>query len=498
MKEKILLINPAVNPSSQSKVVNAVITNLLPTSIGVIAGYLEHKGIGPFRIVDEQIDYMSDEALKDIISGAAKDVVVGISVLTISSKRAYDLADRIKEINGNALIVFGGIHPSVLPEESLDRKSVDIVVRGEGEITFSEIVLARSQGKSLSDISGISYREGDKLRHNPDRPLIQDLDEVPIFPYHLFEKNIDRYNSFAAVLTSRGCPYNCSFCSSRNISGKRYRYNSVERAVSEITLLNEKYGQSVIWIIDDNPAANPVRFGKLLDSVIDKGLHKKVEFHGSMRGDNLTEAIVKKLKEANFRMVAFGLETTSERLMKDINKGETVKQVIDAILLADKHGVSTAATLIFGLPGETRQDRRDAIEIIKGLPLSSVRFNTLTPYPGTPVYESLSKAGKIRIKKDWENFAVQYMWESDDIPYVPDGNNRYELLFDTMFANLSFYLSLSGIKRMIRSSFAGGNVISLKGRWYLQPGTVWRLGRLFFYLVFRFADVTIKMLLKRK
>ena len=125
--------------------------------------------------------------------------------------------------------------------------------------------------------------------------------------------------------------------------------------------------------------------------------------------------------------------------------------------------------------------------------LSRVRFNTLVPYPGTPIFELLNKENKLTIKKDWENFAVQYMWEGDYLPYIPEGSTNYGLMFDAMFANLSYYLSLSGIKGMLKSSFAGGNVITLQKGWFFSPKTIYRLFKVLFYLTRRFLYVTWKM-----
>jgi len=325
-----------------------------------------------------------------------------------------------------------------------------------------------------------------------------ELDEIPAFPFDLFEENLGKYSNFGAVFTSRGCPYKCIFCSSRSVSGKRYRYYSVDRVLSEIKNLSDKYNVKAIMFLDDNIAVNQKYFTSLLDAIIEADLHRKVNFSGSMRGDNVNHKILEKAKAANFMMIAFGLETGSESLMKLIGKGETVEQVAEAIRMADQKGIAAATTIIFGLPTETRKDRWDAIKLVRSLPLSSVRFNTLSPYPGTPAYEMLNREDKILIKEDWENFAVQYMWEGDDIPYVPDGNNRYELIFDTMFANFSYYLRINGIKRMLKSSFAGGNVINLSDRWYLSPKTMWRLTMLFLYLSRRFSMVTLKMITKQE
>ncbi len=496
MNTNVLLINPKINPVSQNKIINEIINTTFPTSLGTLAAVLSGSNTSGFRIIDEQLDEISDRNIGQLVMSLHEPRIIGLSVLTINSARAYELARDIKKIDERAIVVLGGIHPTVLPEEVLAQPGVDVVVRGEGEKTFEELVRLVISGDDYRKIRGISFREKGSSVHNPDRPLIDNLDEIPPFPYHLFENDRDRYPSFSAVFTSRGCPYKCTFCSSRSISGIRYRYFSIERTISEIRLLTDRYGQKTIWLLDDNIAANRRHFIELLEAIMKEGLHNKACFHASMRGDNIDEDILARAKAANFKMISFGLETGNESLMKIINKGETVADVVNAIRMTDKAGLVAATTVIFGLPTETRKDRWDAMRLVRSLPLSSIRFNTLTPYPGTPVYEKLKAENKLVVKKDWANFAVQYMWEGDDLPYVPDNNDRYELMFDTMFANLSFYLSFSGIRRMLKSSFAGGNVIALHRKWYFSPKIVYRLLKVFFYLSRRFVYITYKMLRK--
>jgi len=495
--EQILLVNPKVNPASQNGIINRVINTTLPTSLGVLAGYLMQAGWGSIRIIDEQLEELDHLGLERILSNMQAPKIIGFSVLTINSKRAHELARAIKQIDPKAVIVFGGIHPTVLPEEALKTGVVDVVIRGEGEVTFEALIRRIDVCRDYTDLEGISYQKDSTIHHNPDRPLINKLDAIPQFPFHLFEKNKNQYTTFGCVFTSRGCPYNCIFCSSRSISGKQYRYFSIERVVSEIRRLVNEYGQQTIWLMDDNIAANRRHFLKLLDAIMAAGLHQGVCFHGSMRGDNIDEALLKKAKACNFKMISFGLETGSEPLMKLVQKGETVSEVAEAIRLTDSAGIATATTIIFGLPTETRADRRAAIRLVKSLPLSSVRFNTLTPYPGTPVYKMLKPTGAIHIKPDWENFAVQYLWEGDDLPYVPENTDRYELMFDTMSANLSFYLSPKGIIRMLKSSFAGGNIVSLQRAWYFSPKTLWVFFKVFLYLMKRFTTVSYRFLISR-
>lgn len=493
VKSHVLLINPKIGEASQNKKINAIINITFPTSIGVLAGYLMASGMEKVDIIDEQINPVEDSALPLLINSLEKPRIIGISVLTLNCGRAYELAGKIKRIDGESVVVFGGIHPTVLPEEVLARGAVDVVVRGEGEETLRELVRLILDNGDYRAIMGISYRRNGDLIHNPDRSMIQDLDLIPPFPYHMFEKDLDKYPNFSGIFGSRGCPYQCTFCSSRSISGKRYRYHSVQRVISEINVLVRKYGQNSIFLMDDNIAVNKKHFKELCDAIISDGLHREAFFHGSLRGDNAGDEVLDMAYKANFRILYYGLETGSEELMKVINKGETVAVVGDAIRRSAERGFSVGTTIIFGLPTETRADRYYTMRFVRSLPLTSVRFNTLTPYPGTPVYKQEYQKGKILIKGDWENFGVQYMWESDEIPYVPDGNDRIELIFDTMWANLSYYLSLGGIKKLFTARYAGGNVVKLKSRWYLSFTELKKMFDLFLYLFRRFSNVTLRM-----
>ena len=493
MQHHVTLINPAINSESQNPVINSVINKMIPSSLGYIAGYVREAGLSDVRIYDEQFGKLSDGEMEEIIGELAEPRIVGLSVWTLSSRRSYDICRRIKAIDPKVTVILGGIHPTVMPEEGLEQEGVDVVVRSEGEVTFSELTRLILAGESYKDVLGISINGDDGIVHNPPRPLVRDLDDFPPFPYEMFADKVKDYSSFGVVYASRGCPFKCIFCSQRSITGASYRKYSIERVVSEITRLVDDYNQTEVHISDEILAASKKRFFALADGIIEAGLHKKARFHGSLRGDQATDEILGKMKEANFSMLAYGLETGTERLMKVIDKDETVQEVVDAIHRTAKHGMDVAATIIFGLPTESRDDRRETLKLVKNLPLVSLRFNTMTPYPGTPAYEQLNPQGKVLIKDNWENFGVQYLWEGDDIPYVPDESNRYELIFDTMSANLSSYVSWSGIKRLLTASHAGGNVVKLSDRWYFSPFQVWRMFRLAFFLTRRYLYIFLRM-----
>jgi len=488
----ILLINPAVSNASQNRRINAIVNNSFPTSLGVLAAWLMGNDVDRVEIIDEQVHPVGEADLPGILSALRPPRIVGLSSLTINSGRAYDLANQIKALDESVTVIIGGIHPTVLPEDPLANSRADIVVRGEAEQTLEGLVKRLRQGLDYRDLPGLSFRADGEVVHNPAAPLLQELDKIPPFPYHLFEGDLAQYPTFAAVLGSRGCPYKCTFCSSRSISGTRYRHHSVDRVIHEIEMLVRKYGQDSVHLTDDNIAVKKKHFFALCDAIVSRGLHKEAFFHGSMRGDNATDEVLDAAIRANFRILYFGLETGNERLMKVIDKGETVADVVEAIDRSTKKGISVGATVILGLPTETKKERRGVVRFVNRLPLSSVRFNTLTPYPGTPVYKQEHPKGNVLVKDRWENFGVQYMWEGDDIPYVPDGCDRLSLILDTMMANLRSYLSPRGIWRMLTQRYAGGNVIKLEKGWYTRWGESWRLLCAFTYLMTRFFNVALR------
>jgi anaerobic magnesium-protoporphyrin IX monomethyl ester cyclase len=493
----VLLINPAIANESQNRRINAVVNRTFPTSLGVLAGYLTGNGVEGVSLIDEQIYPISDSDLPQLINSMPEPRVFGLSVLTINSGSAYMLADKIKSHDPRAIVILGGIHPTVLPEEPFaESKGVDIVVRGEGEETLLKLVVHIAEGRDWRALPGLSFPEDGVIKHNPDSPLIASLDDIPPFPYHLFEADLASYPTFAGVIGSRGCPYKCAFCSSRSISGTRYRYHSVARVVSEIKTLVRKYKQESVHLMDDNIAVNKKHFAALCEAIVGEGLHKEAFFHGSLRGDNASDDVLDMAKKANFKILYFGLETGNERLMKVVNKGETLAQIVDGMTRAAARGFSVGATVIFGLPTETRKERYEIMRFVHGLPLASVRFNALVPYPGTPFFDQEFPKGNILIKKNWSNFGVQFMWESDDIPYVPEGNSRLELIFDTMFANLYSYLSPKGLKRAITQRYAGGNVIKLEKDWFLSIKELRKMGNAFLYLISRFTSVAARIVLR--
>lgn len=491
-KRNILLINPSLSDFSQSDLLSQIIIKTLPLGLGYLAGYLLEKGLR-VKIIDEQIDFLDEERLQAELAAMDDRIIVGMTCYTLHIKRAIEISTAIKKINPSVKVVLGGIHPTVMPDEIFEcMEHVDLVVRGEGEVTFHEVVDAFLNNSDMKDIEGISYRNGSDIVHNPSRKQIRELDSLPPFPYHLFRENYREYGNFGSLVTSRGCPYNCIFCSQRNMTGSSFRFLSNERVADKIELLINEYNQDTILFLDDMILANPLRFIRLLDTIIERGLHKKAGFIAQVRGDSINEKIISKIKEANFVTLSFGMETGAQRILDLIDKKELVQDNINAIKLANKNGIETSATFIFGLPTETREERLLTARLAREIPLDSARFNIATPYPGTRLYQMAKEEGRLNILPNYGNFNVQYYMMGDALPYCPSTISPYVLMFDTVVANLVFHLRWKVVKSMLFSPTIGGNVISLGKNWFVQLTKYplylklgWFILKRFLYLGFR-------------
>jgi anaerobic magnesium-protoporphyrin IX monomethyl ester cyclase len=485
----LLLINPSISKSSQIELLTKFIYTSFPTSIGFLAGYLrEHNGFTP-EIIDEHIRPLSDEQLKEALD--RMDVgIVGMSCMTLTISRGFELARKIKEMAPDTIVIMGGIHPTVLPDDCFQTGMVDIVVKGEGEQTLSELYELIKAGKPYEDVAGIVYPKDGKVVHNLGRPLIKDIDDIPEFPYDLFENDRDKYKDFGTMVTSRGCPFDCIFCSQRAISGKAFRYASIERSMSEIDKLINKYGVKTIWFNEDSFAINRKRVFAMCEAIIERGFHKQAEFIAELRADSTDRELLTKMYEANFTMLACGAETGSERLMKIINKKETVEQNNEFIRLASEIGIKVSTTYIFGFPTETKEERRETFKLSQRLPLDNVRFNTAIPYPGTYIYELAKQEGRLHVLDEWKNFNVQYYAMFDDLPYYPRGMTKYDLIYDTMMSNVRTYVSVRGITTLLKSPLTGGGVVSLPENWSFADivdgvKLALFLTKRFFYIVYK-------------
>ncbi len=471
----MLLINPA--SEKFGGFLSRYVPIGIPVAVGSLAGYLRQNGI-KVHVLDEEVTDVTPDSLAAALDGLEKPYVIGFSCLTAHVARAYEMSKMVKRLYPDSIVITGGLHASALPEESLEHDTIDIVVRGEGEQALLQLYRAIREGKPWTDIGGLSYRLNGETKHNPEAPLIPDLDDLPMFPYDMFTH--PRYE-MGFITSSRGCPYKCTYCSQRMLTGTSYRYKSATRIVDELQILIEDYGQKQILFYDDNFSFKQRRVIEVCDQIVERGLHRKCSFSIQTRADNIPDPIIPHMRKANFVHVGFGMETGSERLAKIIVKGETVADHVDAVKRCQKAGFETSLFMIFGLPTETAKEREETYKLVQGLNVQMSKYNNLIPYPGTPLYTDLKNSPRVKTLPGWANFnstlsATRSIFDKTPLPYVPETMGEFELKRDIIRYNFRTYIKWKPILAILTRQ-KGVGWVSLPEKWYLNPTELYHVTR---------------------
>jgi anaerobic magnesium-protoporphyrin IX monomethyl ester cyclase len=249
-------------------------------------------------------------------------------------------------------------------------------------------------------------------------------------------------------MSSRGCPFKCIFCSARQVSGFKYRAHSAERVVDEMEILHNKYQARQIIFLDDNFIISKKRVFEICERIQQKGLHKKLLWTAAGRADEVTEPLLKAMKDANCKMISFGIESGSPRLLELMKKGEKKEHIVKAVDMARKAGLKTRGTLILGFPTETRNESLETIQFAKDLGLDFAKFSLATPYPGTALYNIALERGLIS-GKDWSRFNSQAGYSTYDPVFIPEGRTGKEMKELQRYATKSFYLRPRQIMELI-------------------------------------------------
>ncbi|MCZ2808855.1 MAG: radical SAM protein [Candidatus Bathyarchaeota archaeon] len=339
------------------------------------------------------------------------DIVGVTNPFTCQVENAIRVADIVKEIDPSILTVAGGPHVTAVPVEFLEEaKNVDIAVIGEGEYTMLDIVKFFEGYKKKSEVQGIAYRKDETVVLNSPRPFIRNLDELPIPAYHLveMERYLDPkkigYRSFKdraiSMITSRGCPFNCSFCSVHLHMGKMFRAHSVHYVVDHIEHVVNKYRVKNIFFEDDNLTLDLKRFEAICDKIIEKGITLSWETPNGIRSDYLTLSLLKKMKKAGCQGVIFGIESGDQFVLDNvINKSLKLKDVVKVVKMCKKIGLKAGAFYIIGFPGEKKENMVKTVELALRLKREfdvGLHLFIATPSYGTRLYEECKKKGYIR------------------------------------------------------------------------------------------------------
>jgi anaerobic magnesium-protoporphyrin IX monomethyl ester cyclase len=380
-----------------------------PISLLCLAAYARRNGYS-VAIIDAQAEMLTDDDVSERV-GHYEAILCGITFMTNQVKVVRGLVANLKERHPRVKFVAGGIHVSILPAEA-KMLGFDFCVVGEGEETLVQLLSAIKYRKSIDNIEGM-WSPDSEFR---PREVIQDLDTLPLPGWDLVP--IDRYTVSQpdlryilesgvclTISTSRGCPYNCTFCSSHGVYGYGHRTRSPRHIADEIEMLYRKYGVREFFLVDESILADPERAERFSEEILRRDL--KIEFASSARvsdrGVNIRT--LTKMKKAGMVRVDFGVESGSQKILNNIRKGITVRQVEDAHRIAHEAGMRTTSLMIAGHLEENWEDALDSLELVAKIETDYPEFGPMTPYPGTEAYAQALKEGWIR-DSDWSKYYI--------------------------------------------------------------------------------------------
>jgi radical SAM superfamily enzyme YgiQ (UPF0313 family) len=347
------------------------------------------------------------QEVKAVIS-EYRPTAVGISAKSQNFASACMVAKLVKEIDRNIMVITGGPHPSMVGREVLECAAIDLAVKGEGEITIIELLNAIESGASLDSIKGLIYRKDGLAVENLPREFIKDLDSLP-FPYTYAKellKDYDKYPkaAFGYILATRGCPYNCFFCGSRNIWSRRVRFRSPENVVKEIKAL-QREGLRLFYFVDDNFGVNKQYIGDLCNAIINYclGIKWNCEFHVNLVKD---EAI-SLMKKAGCFLIQIGIESGNNEILRKMRKNITIEEAYEAARTIKRYGIQLQAFFIIGFPQETEQSLNDTVRAMKEIDCDVLAYSIFTPYPGTEAFRFCKENGSIREDYDVSLYNLQ-------------------------------------------------------------------------------------------
>ena len=400
---RIVLVHPTgSNWVPGKKDITAVANRMAPLGLLSIAAYLEREGHDVFVLdcLGPGGSLSNDAHVQSILD---KDPhMIGFSATTSGFLDGYDLALRIKAQRPHITTVFGGVHISALGSALLDEfRAIDFLCLGEGEVTLAEL----ASGTSPEDIKGIAYRNGDRPVQNEPRPQLPDLDDLPFPAYEKLYGFPKGYNlplfSYihtpgATMVTSRGCPYQCSFCD-RSVFSRGYRYNSAAYVYAHAAYLRKRFGVRHVNIYDDLFTTHRNRIAEFCTLLISKPLG--MQFNCAVRVGHCDDELLEMLKAAGFLQLSLGIETGDETQMAIHKPGVHLEAVRDTVRRIQAKGLRAKGLFMMGLPGETRNSILKTTKFALSLGLDDMNMSKFTPFHGAPLWDSIENEGMLH--EDW-------------------------------------------------------------------------------------------------
>jgi len=451
-----------INPSPASGTPDMVVTAWPPLGMLYCAGVLMKEGI-EVSILDQAVKGFSMKQTLDWVKKENPDIL-GFSVLNSSSREAAKLAGHVKAENPNITTVFGNYHATFNAERILNKYPfVDVVVRGEGEYTCLELAKCLERNGDLQKVKGITFKNSGKVVSSVDRPLIKDVEVLPFPDRNMVDA---QYSStiygvkvatkkFTTLVSSRGCPFQCSFCGCRKFARGIWRARSVKNIVEELELLRSQ-GYEQFLFVDDNFTLDQKRVVKFCRSLRKKGMN--IEWFCDSRVNNCNYDVFRQMVKAGCRLVYFGVESANQRILDYYKKGTTPEEALNAVQKARKAGVDViVGSFILGAPDETREEIQNTLRFANKLDIDVPQLNILGAFTGTDLWADLVAKHFIDEEQKWETGVYVPKVSPYAVPFEEISSMVYEYF-------RAFYLRpkllLTEILRTAKSSYRFAGLVN--------------------------------------
>jgi len=371
-----------------------------PLGLAYMAAVLEQNNF-EVKIIDCPVSGIDHEKLKTELS-SFQPTIVGIGCMTPIVESALKSAHTAKEVCPNAKVVMGGPHATFADKQILtDEKDIDLVVRGEGEETILELAKQPPELKKISEIKGITFRHNNQIIRSPDRPFIQNLDALPLpaYKYVPIEKYRITGMKLLPIISSRGCPFQCSFCVASQMFGAKFRARSAKNVLDELQWLKDDYGAEGIAFQDDTLTFDRKRATEICDGMIERKLN--LHWGCGTRADVVTKEVLTKMSKAGCDEICFGVESGCQRIRDSLKKRVTTEQCENAIKWAKEAGIFVTVSVIIGYPGETKDTLQESFNFIEKSEPDDVWLCHATPYLGTEL-RALVESHGWKMSQDWK------------------------------------------------------------------------------------------------
>jgi anaerobic magnesium-protoporphyrin IX monomethyl ester cyclase len=418
---KFSFINPGPNPELPIEDVKKMVGAAPPLGMLYIATYLRENGID-VSILDEAAQGYSLKGTVNWVKHENPDIL-GFSTCSSSGRKAALIAEKVKHENPDIVTVFGNFFATFNAERILKKyPCVDVIVRGEGEHTSLELAKCLEKDGDLKKVLGINFRNNGQIISTPDRPLIKDVDSLPFPDREMLD--VEYHNTtaglvvapkkFSSFVSSRGCVFQCRFCGCRRLARNLWRSRSVDNIMEELHLLSSQ-GYKQFLFVDDNFTLNPKRVIQLCRRL--KKEKVDIEFFAEGRVDNCPRNMLQEMVRANCRMIYFGIENATQKVLDYYDKRTTPQQAEDASKKARKAGIDViVASFILGAPHETRKEIRNTLKFAQKIRVDIPQFNILATFPGTDIWEELKMQGLVDEEKHWETGVLVPEVSPDAVP----------------------------------------------------------------------------------